>query len=345
MKKALSLILALVMCLSLCACQKNSSGGTKADSNPKNFVYEDVNGGVKITQYTGNSDVVLVPSVIDNKKVISLGSTVFSGNVVLKEVTLPDTISTISVGLFKNCEALEKIVYSGNITEIVEGTEESKLSTMPSFQTLEIRAIDESKLVYIADLIRYSDSLDNIVIHEVTNFNNRGYSVGIDYSALSFVDREISVTIPEDVYSAYLKQPAYARNDEIKDPLHSDNRYKLTSVLLDGEDLQPPETFKNAIVKKFLEYGIIVATNELRVVDVEYQGIFVEAKAKYNGTEGVVVAAVGYNEDVYYAEELYPNLDFYEPIDDTAKMCIVFQVNKVTVNGVTYQLENTAELN
>ena len=145
MKKILAIVLAIIMTLSFAACGNGTGSGNTASETPaKYFEYEEVSGGLKITKYLGDSDVVVVPSVIDNKKVINIDVNVFSGNVALKEVTIPDTITRILFSHFKNCDSLQKIVYLGCVDRVSGNSNSVKV---PSLTTIEIASVSSRTLV------------------------------------------------------------------------------------------------------------------------------------------------------------------------------------------------------
>ena len=87
--------------------------GCSSDKPPKEtpldqFVWEDSGDGITITQYTGSAKEVVVPSIINNKKVSSVKST-FNGNVVLESLVLPgDCLANLT-----DCQALKKLTIVG----------------------------------------------------------------------------------------------------------------------------------------------------------------------------------------------------------------------------------------
>ena len=64
--------------------------GDSAQNTYGDFGYEEYNGGVKITNYTGTEDFVSVPAKINGKKVTVIDSEVFAGHSELKSITLPE---------------------------------------------------------------------------------------------------------------------------------------------------------------------------------------------------------------------------------------------------------------
>jgi len=42
------------------------------------FEYEEVEGGISITDYTGDDEIVVIPEIIDGQKVVEIGSSAFA---------------------------------------------------------------------------------------------------------------------------------------------------------------------------------------------------------------------------------------------------------------------------
>ena len=69
-------------------------------TDAKYFAYEDVEGGISITEYSieGGLDVV-IPSNINGKQVVSIGNTAFCFNK-LTSVTIPSSVTSIGSSAF-----------------------------------------------------------------------------------------------------------------------------------------------------------------------------------------------------------------------------------------------------
>lgn len=81
---------------------KNTESVTESNTNtdtadkliPQNcFKYTEINGKIKITEYTGNASRVVVPAFINNKHVAYLGENAFANNSNIKEIVFTGTTS------------------------------------------------------------------------------------------------------------------------------------------------------------------------------------------------------------------------------------------------------------
>lgn len=133
MKKYLSVLLALVLMLCLSACGGDSNGDKTEESKGEQessatltttvpttaptsiadvYEWQEISGGIEITKYLGSDTKIVIPSVIENKAVVSVGTT-FSGNIVLEELELPDTVTKADLS---NCKALKRLTAHGLTT-------------------------------------------------------------------------------------------------------------------------------------------------------------------------------------------------------------------------------------
>ncbi len=71
----------------------------------ESFNAEPTEGGIKIVEYIGNGEIVVIPDTLDGKSVISIGENAFSGKAV-RAVSLPDTLKSIEASAFEDCDTL-----------------------------------------------------------------------------------------------------------------------------------------------------------------------------------------------------------------------------------------------
>lgn len=139
-KKLLIFLLAISMMLALDACDKKDDDSKERDqadtaiSEDKKddktetkeeeptvpledlFDWENVDGGIKITKYKGSDVHVVVPDIIENKKVVSIGNT-FDGNVVMESIVLPKYATKVDL---TDCDSLKRVEW--NVTDIDFGS-------------------------------------------------------------------------------------------------------------------------------------------------------------------------------------------------------------------------------
>ena len=84
------------------------------------FEYEEIDGGISITNYVGNSEIVVIPEKIGDKDVIMVGEASFANNTKIKGMMLPDTLQVIEKDAFGNCHALQVVVCGENLQTIGE---------------------------------------------------------------------------------------------------------------------------------------------------------------------------------------------------------------------------------
>ena len=77
----------------------------------KDFIYTVSDSGkITITAYTGEAEHVVIPNVIDEKKVVYIGSASFSDNEKINYVTIPENVAAIDENAFSGCTNLERVM-------------------------------------------------------------------------------------------------------------------------------------------------------------------------------------------------------------------------------------------
>lgn len=84
------------------------------------YEYEAIEGSdsIKITDYIGAETNVIVPSEIDGHKVTEIAEYAFADNTDIVSVKIPDTVTKLGSGVFKNCTSLEEVTLPSNITDM-----------------------------------------------------------------------------------------------------------------------------------------------------------------------------------------------------------------------------------
>jgi len=87
----------------------------------KQFEFEAGEGGLIVTKYKGNDKKVIIPSVVENKKVVSLNADVFGGNIVLEEIVLSEHMTYFDLVDFEGCDNLVSVTYPAKTIEGYNG--------------------------------------------------------------------------------------------------------------------------------------------------------------------------------------------------------------------------------
>ena len=94
---------------------------TTAATTPKpytSFEYEDYDGGIMLTSYTGTEPDVIIPDSIDGKPVTAVGSGAFNKSRILRSVNIPDSVKSIGDNAFRECRGLQTVTFSSGLTSI-----------------------------------------------------------------------------------------------------------------------------------------------------------------------------------------------------------------------------------
>ncbi len=75
-------------------------------------------GTLIIRKYIGNSEEVVIPSVIDGRKVSSIGDYALQNCSSITSVSIPDSIASIGGYAFENCSGLTSIIIPDSVTSI-----------------------------------------------------------------------------------------------------------------------------------------------------------------------------------------------------------------------------------
>ena len=77
-------------------------------------------GTLKIDEYKGNAEKIILPSEFEGKRISCIGWRAFRDCMNLTSITLPDSITTIGCRAFDRCEKLAEIVIPESVTAIEE---------------------------------------------------------------------------------------------------------------------------------------------------------------------------------------------------------------------------------
>ena len=83
------------------------------------YIYNETLGGIEITKYIGNDEIVSVPAEIDGEKVLKIGDYSFLNHEDLKNITIPDGV-TVGKNAFYGCSVLTSVTLPDSVTSIGE---------------------------------------------------------------------------------------------------------------------------------------------------------------------------------------------------------------------------------
>ena len=217
MKKFLILLLALMLCASLCSCEsmlkkvKSYVTGNEESEMPSDYVaslsneeyqYDMYETYIILTKYVGKESEVVIPSEIDGKPVTHIGSLCFfDTETVVSSVTIPSSITAIDESAFYYSDHLESIVIPDTVESI--GTRAfawcnaletvtfgNKITSIPDYcfnHCIKLKEVNFTLNITSVGIRAYSycDSLTDVtVLESITKLGERAFS---DCKALEFV--------------------------------------------------------------------------------------------------------------------------------------------------------------
>ena len=88
----------------------------------KDFIISQIDGGIMINKYISSTQKknIIIPSVIDNMPVTSIGNEAFAGCTSLNKVHIPNSVTSIGAYAFVGCTDLNDIHIPDSVTSIEE---------------------------------------------------------------------------------------------------------------------------------------------------------------------------------------------------------------------------------
>lgn len=117
MKKNIGILLFLLLTAFAYAGVARASGQDILTSGDYKYVVLD-DGTAEIVSYSGKDEFLVIPDMINGKKVTSIGTKAFYQCHYLTEVTVPDGVTCIGKWAFDECKHLRSIALPGSLTVI-----------------------------------------------------------------------------------------------------------------------------------------------------------------------------------------------------------------------------------
>lgn len=139
------------------------------------FEYEQFDGGVKITKYSGEHELLLVPDTIDGKSVIAIGKEAFAANRWLSALILPDSIKEIESLAFYGCNNLVYV----NLGEGVESVGNYAFARCRSLYAIDLSNARMIGRGALADCV----AINSLALSFVGGSNNENEYLGYIFGA------------------------------------------------------------------------------------------------------------------------------------------------------------------
>ena len=157
---------------------------TTAPRKTVSFDCEPADGGVRIVRYTGNAVRVVIPSELDGQTVVAVGNGAFQDCRFLQSVSLPDSVTTIGVDAFRECDSLSEVTFGAGVSSVgdmafVGCNSLRRIQLPPGVRRVGIYAF------------AYCSSLEHVSVAQGTET--------IGYDAFAFCPCLRSVTLPPSV--------------------------------------------------------------------------------------------------------------------------------------------------
>lgn len=92
--------------------------------SPESLSFEEIDAGLRLTEYKGDETIVVIPENVDGKPVLEIAESAFKGKTTLRAVCLPESVTKIDFGAFKGCDGLTtlKLPLSAAIYDQLDAT-------------------------------------------------------------------------------------------------------------------------------------------------------------------------------------------------------------------------------
>lgn len=193
---------------------------------------------VTVTGYDGEDPSVVIPSVIEGLPVVYIAEYAFNKNTFIKEVTLPESITTIGQNAFTNCENLETVNFAegletigisafygcsslGNVSlpESLRIIKSQAFAFCSSFTEFHIPAKVENialgQKYSIVNIIAGCNSLEKITVDENNEYYSSANNCIIDTATKTLIAGTSNSTIPDDGSVTSIADLAFAYCDGI----------------------------------------------------------------------------------------------------------------------------------
>lgn len=191
----------------------------QGNTTSKDFVYEIINGKVRITGYTGNGSVVNIPATIAGIDVTAIGGKAFADMPWIREIILPEGIERIENEAFYNCTGITEITLPQSLHTILGrgfcGCDGLTVINIPkgvvsigggsfSAKNIETIVVEEGNQNYIVDgncLIEIPDNPEKMItlVSAARDFEIPEYVEAIDSGCFFENENITEVELPDTI--------------------------------------------------------------------------------------------------------------------------------------------------
>jgi len=86
------------------------------------YWYDTIVGGIRIVSYTGSGGNIDIPTTIDGKTVLEIGTDAFNGRTSLTGLNLPNSVRSLGMRSFYNCPNLDSVFLGNGLITIGNGS-------------------------------------------------------------------------------------------------------------------------------------------------------------------------------------------------------------------------------
>ena len=214
------------------------------------FEYSLADNEITIKKYTGKSDRVIIPSMIEGHQVTSIGTQAFYVGVLdeinrnIKAVVIPEGVTAIETAAFNFCESLEFVSFPQSLKTI-----ESFAFGSANLLSLEL---PENLAKIGSDAFSYNKKLTSVVIPK--NITELDSSVFYMCESLEFV------SLPENLESIGINTFMNTALSNIELPKnlktigsHAFQKTKLTEVMISRSTEYQPDSFDESVTINYID--------------------------------------------------------------------------------------------
>jgi hypothetical protein len=346
MKKTVIFLLALI-CLSLSFVGCENTDDTKQSLNPspiEDFEFEAGENGLTVTKYLGNAKKIVIPSVVDNKKVVAIKKEVFGGNIVVEEILLSDYMTDLDFGCFNGCDNLKSITLGIRDEDSYSYFNAEKLSkNLTTIVFSKLKTIDISFIEYLRSSAPsittfVCNAADKIEILPISRNASGGYNIIVSDSLFKNLNTK----------TAHLYNCVETENNKSFDAwILDDAALEIDLDLYNIKQIDRPDFWS----KYFSDIDLILEdyqNNGCTIIDTKY---YVTPFYNDEYSFGFIYKDANGNLNYHCALEMF----FYEHNDYNEYSCtytksktdpdLAFttafgRVDSITVNGTTYSYDH-----